>query len=164
MAEQPTLQELKQQREELKKLADDARLYGTSVKRNIQDRYERVQEIMEQVEEIESRIATLTESQGNLTKQITAQVKARLSANQKLSGQSSLQSELSKEVNDLAISAFKTVQEQVNIQGELTEEGESQLDTIKSIISGTNDIAGIQELITGSEEKAKKLRGESEEK
>ena len=163
MAEQPTLQELKQQREELKKLADDARLYGTSVKRNIQDRYERVQEIMEQVEEIESRIATLTESQGNLTKQITAQVKARLSANQKLSGQSSLQSTLSKEVNDLAISAFKTVQEQVNVQGELTEEGESQLDTIKSIVSGTNDIAGIQELITGSEEKAKKLRGESEE-
>ena len=118
----------------------------------------REEELTNQIANVRAEIADITSTISDTEKSIGALLNKQVAQEKVLRTQKKGNADLSKDVNSQAQRSLKFLQQRTDKSGELVGLGQEQFETIQSVLSGTNDLEGINEQIVESKRKERDLQ------
>lgn len=162
IAKEQQLIELAKQREELEKrigVVNDR--IAARKKKGLQEHHTQTQRILE----LEGQIQAITEQTKNITEDITSEEKSignlltkQITLQKTLNTQSKGNANLAKAVNNEAIHFLQKLKSQKDAGKGLTAVQQDNFEVLQSVLSGTNDLEGINEAIAASKKKENELK------
>ena len=113
--------------------------------------------LVEQIKDIENEISNIQTTTSDTEKSISALLNKQITQEKVLRTQKKGNADLAKDVNSQAQQSLKFLQQRTDKSGELLGLGQEQFETIQSVLSGTNDLEGINEQIVESKRKENEL-------
>jgi hypothetical protein len=117
----------------------------------------RRKELVQEIQDIETETGNILASTSDTEKSIGSLLTKQLNLQKTLATQKKGSADLSKAVNKDAIQMLKHLKGHTDAGGELTDVQQDQFETLQSILSGTNDLEGINEAIAESKQKEDEL-------
>jgi hypothetical protein len=155
--EREILELLKAQKEARKDLVIGSKEYEASTKRINQLERERIN-LLERQKKAQKEASDVVKEDLPIYKQLEASIKSRLKLRRKLTGDNSLSATMQKKAAKQQGELLQSLQKQmVTDKGNELKFHQEQYDVIEGIASGTNDIAGLNQLIAESKERQKSM-------